>query len=220
METQLRILILYDNTTREKNLTPDWGFSCMVEFDRKKILFDTGAHADILRHNMKAMDVDVRDMDAVFISHDHWDHIGGMAVVHENPEIPVYVPVSLNIAGDHFTPMQNLIRVDAPVRIMDRICSTGQLKGIEHSMALCLPNDEVVVVAGCSHPGVREIVTAARAFGNVTTVVGGLHGFDDFDLVRDLERICPTHCTQHIQEIADQYPDKYIPGGAGKVLEF
>lgn len=220
MKPQLRITILYDNTAWQKNLTPDWGFSCMVEFSGRKMLFDTGAHADILANNMKTLGVDARDMDLVFISHDHWDHIGGMAVVQDNPEIPVYVPVSLNTEGEHFRDMKNLIRVDAASRISDKIWSTGELKGIEHSMALCLPDDEVVVVAGCSHPGVREIVKAAGAFGNVTTVIGGLHGFDDYDLVKSLTRICPTHCTQHIQEIAELYPEKYIPGGAGKIFEF
>ncbi|MFZ2631986.1 MAG: hypothetical protein WA081_14985 [Desulfosalsimonadaceae bacterium] len=32
------------------------------------------------------------------------------------------------------------------------------------------------------------------------------------------KKICPTHCTQHIREIAAWYPDQYIPGGAGKTI--
>jgi len=76
----------------------------------------------------------------------------------------------------------------------------------------------VTVVAGCSHPGVEEILGAASVFGKVTTLVGGLHGFQDFELIDDLKRICPTHCTQYINEIAARYPEKVIPGGAGKVI--
>ena len=220
MKPQLRILILYDNTAWEKNMTPDWGFSCMVEFGNKKILFDTGAKPDILKSNMRSLDVDPLDMDSVFISHDHWDHTGGMAVVHENREIPVYVPASLNTGGEGFRDMINIIPIDDARQIGDNMYSTGELKQIEHSLALRLANNEVVVVAGCSHPGVREIVKAAEAFGNVSTVIGGLHGFDDFDLVKNFKQICPTHCTQHIREIADRYPEKYIHGGAGKVIEF
>jgi metal-dependent hydrolase (beta-lactamase superfamily II) len=34
----------------------------------------------------------------------------------------------------------------------------------------------------------------------------------------ELKRICPTHCTQYISEIAAQYPENYIAGGAGKVI--
>ncbi len=47
----------------------------------------------------------------------------------------------------------------------------------------------------------------------------GLHGFRDFDLVKDLGLICPTHCTQFISEIKSRHQDKYVPGGAGKVIE-
>lgn len=219
MKPQLRVVILYDNTAWEKNMAPDWGFSCVVEFDNQKILFDTGAKPDILKSNMKALGVDPDDMDFVFISHDHWDHTGGMAVMLENREIPVYVPASLNTDGPHFKNFPAVIRIDKARRISDNIYSTGELKQIEQSLAFCLPDDEVAVVAGCSHPGVREIVRAAAALGNVTTVIGGLHGFDDFELVSKLKRICPTHCTRHIREIEKMYPEKYISGGAGKVIE-
>ena len=62
------------------------------------------------------------------------------------------------------------------------------------------------------------ILQAASEFGPVSTLVGGLHGFNDFDVIDDLTYVCLTHCTQHIDEIAARYPDKYIPGGCGKVI--
>jgi len=30
--------------------------------------------------------------------------------------------------------------------------------------------------------------------------------------------ICPTHCTRHIAEIKAFYPEKYVEGGAGKII--
>ena len=77
----------------------------------------------------------------------------------------------------------------------------------------------LVIIVGCSHSGVNNILESASQFGETCALIGGLQGFRDFDLVEDLEYICPTHCTQHIEEIKRQYPKKYIEGGAGKVIE-
>ena len=195
-------------------IIPDWGFSCLVESDDQKILFDTGAKAEVLAGNMKKLGIDLFQIDAVFISHDHWDHTGGLAAVLEKNQVPVFVPESF--ADDSVMP--GIIRIREPLEIAKNIYSTGELKQIEQSLVIRLENDEVTVVAGCSHPGVEEILGAASVFGKVTTLVGGLHGFQDFELIDDLKRICPTHCTQYINEIAARYPEKVIPGGAGKVI--
>jgi 7,8-dihydropterin-6-yl-methyl-4-(beta-D-ribofuranosyl)aminobenzene 5'-phosphate synthase len=52
----------------------------------------------------------------------------------------------------------------------------------------------------------------------VGAILGGLHGFRDFDLLDGLEWVCPTHCSQYMDEIKRRYPDKYIKGGVGKVI--
>lgn len=44
-------------------------------------------------------------------------------------------------------------------------------------------------------------------------------GLSEFELFRDLELICPTHCTQHKAELKKLYPQKYIEGGAGQIIE-
>jgi len=77
-----------------------------------------------------------------------------------------------------------------------------------------------VVVCGCSHPGVGNILKAASQFGPVSALVGGLHGFQEFDLLAGLNLVCPCHCTQHKLEIMTRYPKTAVSGGAGKVLEF
>jgi metal-dependent hydrolase (beta-lactamase superfamily II) len=78
--------------------------------------------------------------------------------------------------------------------------------------------DGIVVVAGCAHPGVKAILEAASTFGRVRALVGGMHGFDDFRLIKTLETVCPTHCTRHIQKIKTRFPDAFISGGAGRVI--
>ena len=75
----MKITILYDNETVGKNFIADWGFSCLIETDGRRILFDTGAKGDILFRNMALLSTDPREIDDVFISHAHFDHTGGLS---------------------------------------------------------------------------------------------------------------------------------------------
>jgi len=210
---KMKITIVYDNTAWDDRLVPDWGFSCLVEAYGNKILFDTGAKGNILLGNMKMLDIDPGQIDSIFISHDHWDHAGGLSDILKKIQVPIYVPASCNCANG----VKKAIRINHAQKIYDNVYSTGELNHIEQSLII-QTDEEVVVVAGCSHPGVKEILKAASAFGHVAALIGGLHGFDDFDLMDDLRRICPTHCTQHIRKIVTGYPGKYSPGGAGRVI--
>lgn len=56
----------------------EWGFSALVEFDGKKLLFDTGARPETVLANAKEMNLDLSDITDVFISHNHGDHTGGL----------------------------------------------------------------------------------------------------------------------------------------------
>jgi 7,8-dihydropterin-6-yl-methyl-4-(beta-D-ribofuranosyl)aminobenzene 5'-phosphate synthase len=209
----MKVTIIYDNEAFDKNLEADWGFSCFIEVFGRKILFDTGAKSDILLNNMKKLNIDPGLVDMIFISHAHWDHTGGLLSFLKINPAKLYIPSSCQeVPGS-----KELIKVTGPVEIHENIFSTGELCGQEQSLAI-KHNKGVVVVAGCSHPGVREILKAASNYGKVVTLIGGLHGFKEFDLIQDLETICPTHCTQFKQKIRQLYPDKYIEGGAGRII--
>jgi 7,8-dihydropterin-6-yl-methyl-4-(beta-D-ribofuranosyl)aminobenzene 5'-phosphate synthase len=215
----MRITILYDNTAWNKRLIPDWGFSCLVEAHSRTILFDTGAKTAVLAANMKTLDIDPMRIDSVFISHDHWDHIGGLSIIPDNHFVKIFVPDSFGNAAIQKKKGNTVIRCREAGEIFDNFFTTGELKNIEQSLVIRQTDTQLAIVVGCAHPGVKEILEAASAFGNVTALVGGLHGFDEFDLVNDLKYICPTHCTHHINDIASRYPQKYIHGGAGKIID-
>lgn len=210
----MRITITYDNEVWKKGLKADWGFSCLIEVYGKNILFDTGANANILLWNMAKLDIDPTIIDEVVISHAHWDHTGGLSGVLALKSCRVYIPFSCPLPpiGDE------IIRVKDPLKIHENIFSTGELRGMEQSLVV-KTEAGLVVIAGCSHPGVGEIFEEASRRGEIKFLIGGLHGFNEFNMVRDLEKICPAHCTQYKKEIKALYPDKYLDGGVGRVIE-
>jgi len=88
-----RVTILYDAFGKSAEITKAWGFSALVEFGGKRILFDTGGNAEILEHNVKALGVDLRQLDFVVISHRHADHVSGLNyLLRVNPTVKIYTP--------------------------------------------------------------------------------------------------------------------------------
>lgn len=211
----MRLTLLYDNTVWDTRLTHDWGFACLVEAHDKTILFDTGAKGDILKKNMATLGIPARSIDAIVISHEHWDHTGGLIdILAETGVIPLYIPFSFQAPP----PGAKATVVDRPVEIYPGIRSTGTLGAVEQALVVTRADGSVVVVAGCSHPGVETILEAARRIGPVSALVGGLHGFNNFEAVKEIHTLCPTHCTQFITTIKKLYPSAYVEGGAGRVL--
>lgn len=212
----MKITLIYDNEVWKEGLEADWGFSCLVEAEGSpRILFDTGANGSILLRNMKKLNTDPNSVEEVFISHAHWDHTGGLSdFLRTNKEVKVYVPVTVAKPRS----AREAITVSDPLQIYGNVFSTGVLRGVEQSLVV-KTGKGLVVIVGCSHPGVRDIPRAASRFGEPYALIGGLHGFREFDLVKDLELVCPTHCTQFKSEIKSRYPEKCIDGGAGRVIQ-
>ena len=213
---KIKITIIYDNKAYRKDIEADWGFSCLIEVeDTPIILFDTGEKGGILLRNMEKLSIDPGSIDEVFISHAHFDHTGGFShFLKVNKDVRVYVPASF------CKPLgaKEVINVKESLQIHQNVFSTGELSRIEQSLVI-RTDKGLVVVAGCSHPGVVPILGTASQFGEVYALIGGLHGFSEFDKVKDLELICPTHCTQYKSEIKFLYPEKFIEGGAGRIIE-
>ena len=210
----MKITIIYDNTAFRKDLQANWGFSALVEIKERKILFDTGANGTILLSNMQKLEINPKEIEEIFISHSHFDHTGGLsAFFDQNNEVKVWVPPSFRGIKN----VREVIKVENPTKLYEGIYSTGELEGIEQS--LCVKTEKgIVIIAGCSHPKMEHILQVASQFGKVYGIVGGLHGTRPESL-KDLDLICPTHCTQYKSEIKSLYPEKYAEGGAGRVIE-
>jgi len=72
----ISITTLIDDIPSE-NLRSEHGLSLLINYGGKRILFDTG-QSDLLLRNAKMLDIDFANIDAIVISHGHYDHTGGL----------------------------------------------------------------------------------------------------------------------------------------------
>ncbi len=233
----LRFTVLYDNYVFREGTRADWGFSCLIEGAEKTILFDTGTNPEILKHNVDALKVDLKKVDLVVLSHDHGDHVGGMpAVLAVKPDVTVHYPVSFpaEIGGKARAAGARTQTVDKPGALCEHVYVTGEMgdRIKETSLVLDTPGG-LVVVTGCSHPGIVGIIERAREIVDkpIQLVFGGFHLGDMPDaqvqkIIADLKRLgverCgATHCTgdRPIALFKAAFGDKYVPVGTGRVIE-
>lgn len=105
-----------------KDLAQDFGFSGVIEYNGKWILFDSGTDARIFEKNIKALKIDLRKIDIAIVSHGHYDHVGGFDyLLSVNPKVKIYAP------NDFFS-------LGAPVKF--------PFRETEPQVAKTLPKDE------------------------------------------------------------------------------
>lgn len=93
-EPPARVTILYDAFGKPSALKRGWGYSALVEYGGKRILFDTGGNLDDFTFNANALGVDLARLDFVVLTHRHGDHTSGLhQVLKVNPSVKVYTPV-------------------------------------------------------------------------------------------------------------------------------
>jgi len=229
----LSISIVYNNVAFSDEMELDWGFSCVVRYTGRTILFDTGGNGKILLKNMARLGIDPRKIDAVFLSHQHGDHIGGLTdILRRNPKVVVYVPKSFSSALHKKVknPSTKIIPVSEPSRLYENVYSTGEMGTWlkEQSLVLDTPMG-VVVITGCAHPGILNIVRKARQLvhKDVYLVMGGFHllneNLSEIDrIIRALKevgvkKVSPSHCTgeEAMLRFKKAWGENFIPGGCG-----
>jgi 7,8-dihydropterin-6-yl-methyl-4-(beta-D-ribofuranosyl)aminobenzene 5'-phosphate synthase len=84
----------YDAFGKEiKGTTHDFGFSAVINYRGKWILFDAGTDARIFERNLKRLKIDLRKIDIAIVSHGHYDHTGGFDyLLSVNPRVKIYAP--------------------------------------------------------------------------------------------------------------------------------
>jgi len=232
----VRITIVYDNNVYDPRLTDGWGFAALVEVAGKRLLFDTGGEGAVLLGNMALLGIDPSSLDAVVLSHEHDDHTGGLAALLDTGATPVvYLPASFSSALRNTTAARTeVVTITEPREILSGVFTTGEVGDyiVEQALVIATPAG-MVLITGCAHPGIVEMVGRAREVspGEVALVVGGFHLVEATpssiaDIVaafRELgvRRVAPTHCTgtTATDAFAREYGGDFIEAGVGRVIE-
>ena len=235
---QIEALVLYDNYIHTKGKKVDWGYACLVKGLEKTILFDTGTKSEILLHNVSHLGFDLTEVDCIVLSHEHGDHTGGLSVIlDKNPDVTVYVPVSFTkrfVQGVEASGAK-VVRVAEPIHICKNAVLTGELGNSIKEIALTLKTgDGIVMITGCSHPGIVEMLEEAEKLHSkkIFFVFGGFHLMQKSnrelrEIIKDfkklgVKKVGATHCTgdEAIARFKEAYGKDFVPIGVGKRLVF
>jgi 7,8-dihydropterin-6-yl-methyl-4-(beta-D-ribofuranosyl)aminobenzene 5'-phosphate synthase len=217
-EQTVTFTVVYDNNEYDTTLAAAWGFSCWAETGEATVLFDTGGDGSTLLGNLAELDLDPQAIDAVVLSHVHGDHTGGLASLLDadtkdsasSLEPPtVYVPAAFpaSFKAD-VRARTELVEVTGPAEIVPGIYTTGQVGSSIIEQALVVETGGgLVVVTGCAHPGIVEMVRRAKEVtaGEIALVMGGFHlGGASRGQIEGIiaefrrlgvQRMAPCHCT-------------------------
>jgi 7,8-dihydropterin-6-yl-methyl-4-(beta-D-ribofuranosyl)aminobenzene 5'-phosphate synthase len=233
----LRLHVVFNNVPYREELKVAWGFACLIEGLDKTVLFDTGGDGDILLSNMRQLSLDAKKVQAVVLSHIHWDHTGGLgAFLARNSGVTVYVPKSFPASFQQEVKRLGAATetVSRPRQLTDGVFSTGEMGwGIMEQALIVDTREGLVVITGCAHPNIADMVERAREYlgKDIYLLMGGFHLGATSDaeiraIIRRLQalgvkKVAPSHCTgdNAIRLFRDAWADDFLEGGLGAVIE-
>jgi metal-dependent hydrolase (beta-lactamase superfamily II) len=190
----LTILPLIDWHSSRPELRGEMGVSYLVETDEHRVLFDVGHNAkqespSPLESNMKALGVTLGNLDRVFISHNHFDHVGGRANQENRtfslgveqvplPGVEAFVPIPMTYPG--LSPLH----AREPTKLGAGLASTGTIPRQlvfgwidEQALVVQVAGRGGILIVGCGHQTIPNLL---RRYDEVFSeplygVVGGLH---------------------------------------------
>ena len=229
------LIIVYDNNPFDSRLKTAWGFSCLVRLSQTTILFDTGGNSSTLLYNMKQLQIDPKEVEVVVLSHIHGDHVGGLnGFLEQNSDVTVYLPGSFppSFKDEVRALAAKVEEIDKARELLPGVYTTGELDGGIKEQSMIVTTDQgLVIVTGCSHPGILKIVQRAKELvpdSKVYLAVGGWHlggasstqlkSINDAFRQLGVEKVAPCHCSgdETRRQFKQYYGGDYIESGVGR----
>jgi 7,8-dihydropterin-6-yl-methyl-4-(beta-D-ribofuranosyl)aminobenzene 5'-phosphate synthase len=237
----MRLEIIAQGSSKRDRRRLQWGLSVLIDDD---VLFDTYANPEALERYFRLHRIDGADIKHIVISHDHWDHTGGLwRLLELKRDRTVYVcrKTRAELKERIRSCGARLVEVGESVAIKDGVVSTGEIDGtyadapiVEQSLLL-RNGGTLAVVTGCSHPGILAILSRAGRLcqERIDLVMGGFHladaGAAELEkiavMLKEVYRartLAPFHCTGDaaLSYFRKRLPEKTIRAGAGDRFAF
>jgi len=133
----MTISVLADNQPGS-SMPAEHGLSYFIEYDGKRLLFDTG-QSDMFLRNAEEMNIDISDIDMIILSHGHFDHgngllnlKGGRLLCHPGCFVNRYRKTDMSYIGlknakKELTGKFELITSKVPCKISEKIFFLGEI---------------------------------------------------------------------------------------------
>jgi len=268
-------------------LLAEHGFSALLTVRKgereRTVLFDTGVTADGMIENMRRLSLTPKDVEAIVLSHGHFDHTAGMeGLVRElgRGSLPVYIHpefwsrrrIAISGGEPNEIPTTSksalqgagfeIVEERQPSFLLDRsVLITGEVDRTtafeqgwpvhqrwqdgswqpdplildDQAVVIHVRDKGLVVLTGCGHAGIINIVRYAQTLTGVTQIYAALGGFHlggpsfepvipaVIDSFRNLDPtvIVPAHCTgwRAVHALAAALPDAFIQNAVGTRFE-
>lgn len=193
--SSVEIIPIIDWFTENNNFSGEAGVSYLIKTDNKTILFDVGLNLhnedpSPLLKNMSNLSISISDIDIIFISHNHLDHVGGLKFSKKRTfslsskqiplkDIEVFTPIDMTY------PDLNPITIKKPEIISKGVASIGVIQNFdfigglieEQALTINVENKGIVLIIGCGHQTVEKIIARTKQIfdNNIYGIIGGLH---------------------------------------------
>lgn len=234
---EIELIIVYDNNPFNPQLQESWGFSCLARLPEKTVLFDTGGDSATLLHNMRSLEIDPAEIDAIVLSHIHGDHVGGLkGLLEENSNVIVYLPRSFpqSFKDGVRSLGARVHEVSEAEELFAGVYTTGELgRGVREQSLVITSSKGLVVITGCAHPGVVHIIHTVKDMipqERVYLIMGGFHltgasSSQIESIIKEfrqlsVNKVAPCHCSgdEARRMFQEEYGEDYIDSGAGKIV--
>jgi 7,8-dihydropterin-6-yl-methyl-4-(beta-D-ribofuranosyl)aminobenzene 5'-phosphate synthase len=227
----IKITAIIEDTCYRHGLLAQHGQSLLINFNGNKYLFDVGEIYEGLIYNLKALKINIEEIKAIIISHRHGDHCGALvSLLAQLKNQTIYFPDDtlkkynfthvnnelvddLNLAQNRFGKIISYPKTQVVIESLELekdLYLTGLIgdKIQEQAIVIDLKAKGLVILVGCSHPGLEAIVNQAKKVTSnqkIYGIIGGFH-YKDYK-TSQLEKaviylkklnpdfIVPSHCT-------------------------